>query len=272
MNKNTVKYLKELFSYKKELIAFPDFQEGFKFENLITFEDSQEEYKIYFNKYQIPRLDNLSTISYIQSIFEWVAKNLKHDGYTKYRGKLYGSKILEYAIDEEKGINCLMHAIILQEIFYQQGILAHLVQGNPSDYLIGDCHWLINIYNREYQKWMLIDPVWLGYYLNKDNVPLDFFEIRNYLITGEKMVPNKEIKVEYYEYLMCRYLFFFGFFEKNGIGTFELDNQKKFYLAPQKFNSRKYIEMKEKDRFLPFDLKEYLYFSRFEEESNHLSM
>lgn len=115
-----------------------------------------------------------------------------------------------------------------------------------------------------------MDPVWLGFYVNEDNIPLDFFEIREYLVTGKKIIPNKEIKVGYYEYLLCRYLFFFGFFEKNGLGTFEIKNQQKYYLAPEGFNSKKYIESKEKERFLPFDIKEYLYFSRFEEKSIHL--
>ncbi len=270
MDKRMTKHLKEFFTYKKELVTFSSFPDDFKFKNIISFDDIQVDFQLSFNKYKIPKLENDSTLQYLQKIFKWILENLKHDGYTKYRGKLYGNQILKYVIDEGKGINCLMHAIILQEIFYQQGVYAHIVQGNPSDYRIGDCHWLVNLYNREYQKWMLVDPVWLGFYVNEDNIPLDFFEIREYLVTGKKIIPNKEIKVGYYEYLLCRYLFFFGFFEKNGLGTFEIKNQQKYYLAPEGFNSKKYIESKEKERFLPFDIKEYLYFSRFEEKSIHL--
>lgn len=221
-------------------------------------------------KYNIPEKLNKDIFSYLSEIFSWINNNLIHDGSTRYRGKLDASSLLKYVKKKKKGINCLMHAIVLQEIFHSQNLKAHLIQGNPQNYKIGDCHWLINLYVEEFSKWMLVDPVWLGYCINTKGVPLDFFEIRYYINTNQKFIVNKQNKCTFYEYLLCRYLFFFGFFELNGIGTFEMKNQIKIYLSPKNFNSKFYIENKEKERFRPFNIKEYLYFSRFEEKSRHI--
>lgn len=113
MDKRMTKHLKEFFTYKKELVTFSSFPDDFKFKNIISFDDIRVDFQLSFNKYKIPKLENDSTLQYLQKIFKWILENLKHDGYTKYRGKLYGNQILKYVIDEGKGINCLMHAIIL---------------------------------------------------------------------------------------------------------------------------------------------------------------
>ncbi|MDT2859185.1 hypothetical protein P7H71_04600 [Lactococcus lactis] len=269
MKKN---YLKEMFEYRKKLKEYPNFRTQFNFEDNIDYFSyaSDSDRKINFQEYDIPTQNNLSTLEYVDQLFSWIDAHLKHDGYTPYRGKLYGKDILKYAIDEGGGINCLMHGIILQEIFVNSGFKAFLVQCNPYDYRIGDCHWLISLYVEEYNKWMMVDPVWLGFCTNIEGIPLDFFEIRNAIIENKKFYTNKKIKVDYYEYLMCRYLFFFGFFKGNSIGTFELRNQQKLYIGPLNFDTKLFVESKEKARFLPFNIKEYLYFSRFEEKSIHL--
>lgn len=263
-------YLKEMFEYRKALKKHPIFPENFNFEENINFYNDSNKKRIDFEYYNIPLLTDLSTIEYVERLFSWIGSSLKHNGYTKYRGPLYGGEILEYAIDKGEGINCLMHGILLQEILFQSGFNAHLVQSNPYDYKIGDCHWLINLYVKEFNKWMMIDPVWLGFCTNSEGIPLDFFEIRKSIIEKEPFFVNKQNKVKYYEYLMCRYLFFFGFFKFNGIGTFEKNNQQKIYIAPQNFDGQLFVCNKEKSRFLPFDLEEYLYFSRFEESSIYI--
>ena len=184
------KYLKEMFEYRKILKTYPEFIPQFSFDNIVEFYESTEFDYFDFQQYSIPFFEDLSTLEYIDLLFSWIDKKLQHDGYTKYRGNLYGKDILEYAINKG-GINCLMHGIILQEILIKSGFKAHLVQCNPFDYKIGDCHWLINLFIPEFNKWMMIDPVWLGFCTDTDNIPLDFFEIRKSIIENQKICINK---------------------------------------------------------------------------------
>ncbi|WP_064580984.1 hypothetical protein [Streptobacillus moniliformis] len=268
MTKNN--HFLDMYIYKKKLIKYPFNIKDNIFEKYIDFNINLSRYYIDFEKYNIPKKSEKKILNYLDELFDWIDINLIHDGNTIYRDKLYASLILEFIKTNNKGINCLMHAIILQEIFHQQGLKAHLVQANPSDYKIGDCHWLVNLYSVEFSKWILIDPVWLGYCKDKNGNPLDVFEIRKSINNNLKLNINKKNKSNYYEYLLCRYLFFFGIFSLNGFGTFEIKNQQKIYISPENFDTKLYIYEKEKNRFQPFNIREYLYFSRFEEKSLHI--
>ncbi len=259
------KHLKELYLYKKNIRKYP-----LSDANIAISKAQFYFYNYNFhNWYDIPKYKTSNDImEYIENVLIWIGKNLNHDGYTLYRGKLNAESILSYCIEKKLGVNCLMHAIVFQEIMINQGIKAWLIQGNPYDYKIGDCHWLVNVEcDKGKDGFITIDPVWLGYFKDSERKPLNCFEIREKIANNEKFFPSQGYIVDYYEYLMARYLFFFGFFTINSVGVFENVDQQKIYLGPKGFDIKSYIESKEKNRFLPFNIQEYLYFSRFEEKA-----
>lgn len=263
-------HFKEFLSYKKCLTNYPDFGVLEHIEDYVGFDQLGANPGL-LEEYNIPeKQENQNEVEHIFSVIGWMHQNVVHDGYTKYRGRMNVSDLLHYCCYEKKGVNCLMNAIILQELCLAMGYKAHIIQGNPYDYKIMDCHWLVNAYLGTYKKWVIFDPVWISCCFNEMGEPLSVFEIRDYLCTGKKFSYYKDCISEYYTYLLCRYYFFFGIFKHNCHGTFDLEGQQKIYLSPKGFDSKEYISNKEKTRFQPFDIKEYLYFSRHEEKSIHI--
>ncbi len=262
---------KELLSYRKALLEYPVFINEQSEKTKINFSfDSQ--LCTLISKYKLPLKEaSLNELEHIKSLLHWISENIPHDGYTNYRSSLNACSLLDYRFGMGQGVNCLMTAIIMQELCMAFGYSAHLIQGNPADYTIMDCHWLVNIYLPSYGKWATFDPVWCGFCYDAEGTPLSFLEIRNMLIKSEKFNMYEKVKCGYYYYLLCRYLFFFGYFTYNGFGTFDISNQQKIYAAPVNFDSQAYVDNKSKEKAKSFtdDLKEYMFFSRHEEKAIH---
>lgn len=271
MISDKTKHLQDIIKYKKAIISYSDMPSLNEFYKDLFFTEDNIDRNI-ISMYSIPEKKGYITeLEHITAVLVWVSENIKHDGYTKYRSHMNIIDLLKYSIDKKQGVNCLMNAIITQEILYIMGYKAHIIQCNPYDYTILDCHWLVNIFLNEYNKWAIFDPVWCNYCINDKGLPMSAFDIRDAISKDKTIIFSKTLKNDFYYYLLCRYFFLFGFFSLNGIGTFDKNNQQKIYLSPTGFDSRNYLLNREKLKFLPFDINEYLFFSRHEQNSKHYS-
>ncbi len=121
----------------------------------------------------------------------WLAPNLTHKGDFVPAGKAEENAIslLDYSFgNSEHGINCTYKAKILVECCLALHIYARRVWLYPNSPYDGDCHVVVEIYDRAREKWIMIDPTTGGYFTDGKK-PLSCLEMRkNFACRGDGTV------------------------------------------------------------------------------------
>ena len=137
------------------------------------------------------------TFSQVSNLLFWLSKNLYHNGnFDNFKEDLNAIKLLEYSYKKGKeyGINCRALSIILTECLLSLGFMArtiYLLPFSPYDF---DNHVVTHVYIKELKKWVMLDPTFGCYVMNKERIPLNIFEIRELLANQDFIIFNKEIK------------------------------------------------------------------------------
>jgi hypothetical protein len=77
----------------------------------------------------------------------------------------------------KRGGNCLHYAIVFAQACQSFGIPARIVNTN---YAIWGGHELVEIWSRDYEKWIMLDPNFDSmFYLKKDGIPLNILELHD---------------------------------------------------------------------------------------------
>ncbi|MGT2768621.1 hypothetical protein ACVRY7_06650 [Streptococcus ictaluri] len=96
--------------------------------------------------------------------------------------------LLDYSLDQpDHGINCLSKSKILQECLLALGIPArrmHLMPFGPYDL---DCHVVVELFDDQLQKWIMLDPTSDTYCVNEQGLPLDLLEMREAFEKGQEV-------------------------------------------------------------------------------------
>lgn len=166
------------------------------------------------------RLDSIAgngnELSQIFNLLHWTHTIVKHDGRSN-------SPALKNAIDlintckvENRGINCRMMAIILNECYLSMGIKSRCITCLPKDRTDSDCHVINMVYSQELNKWIWIDPTFDAYVMDEKGNLLGIQEVRERLIKGQSLVLNADAnwnrtslqtKEHYLEYYMAKNLY-----------------------------------------------------------------
>lgn len=89
----------------------------------------------------------------------------------------------------KRGGNCLHYAIVFAQACQSFGIPARIVNTN---YAIWGGHELVEIWSRDYEKWIMVDPNFDSmFYLKKDGIPLNILELHQVFL--ETYYPGKEV-------------------------------------------------------------------------------
>ena len=126
----------------------------------------------------------------------WLAKNITHqDDFSLTSSIRFDSiSLLNYAFGNgEHGINCVGKAKILVECCLALGIFARRVGLYPNSPFDLDNHIVVEIYDRDRQKWIMLDPTSGGYFTDGKN-PLSCLEMReNFAINavGSVVLPRQ---------------------------------------------------------------------------------
>lgn len=95
-------------------------------------------------------------------------------------------ELLAYSLDNpEQGINCLNKAKILVECCLALGIYARRVRILPYSPYDFDNHVVAEIYDREREKWIMLDPTTDGFFIDEGKTPLSLPEMRSRFARGE---------------------------------------------------------------------------------------
>jgi hypothetical protein len=141
------------------------------------------------NKYSLQSVagggDELSRI--INLMF-WVNDSLRHDGSSENPSPPNADNIIETCRNEDRGVNCRMLAIVLNEFYLSMGFKSRFVTCKPYELDFDDCHVVTVVYSPQLDKWIMMDPSFAGYFKDENDTLLDLSEVRERLINGDSLV------------------------------------------------------------------------------------
>ena len=143
------------------------------------------------------RLDSVAgkgdELDRIYNLFHWVHEKILHDGSNATPGPENSLAILNYVEETSNGVNCVMMAIVLNEVFLSMGFKSRVIHGNCKKFIFnGDWHSFNIVFSETLDKWIFLDPMNLAYYKDEQGNLLSIAEIRDRLIRGKTLVPNPE--------------------------------------------------------------------------------
>jgi len=146
----------------------------------------------------------------IFNLFNWVHNELLHDGSNATPDPENSLNILNYVKETGNGVNCVMMAIVLNEVFLSMGFKSRVIHGNCKKFIFnGDWHSYNIVYSETLDMWIFLDPMKLAFYKDEGGNYLSVAEIRDRLIKGKTLVLNPDAdyngnpfdKNEYLNYL-----------------------------------------------------------------------
>jgi hypothetical protein len=195
------------------------------------------------NLHNLKATYNLETIagdgdelSKITNLMFWVNTNLKHGGNSKNPYPPNANNIIETCKREDRGVNCRMFAIVLNEFYLSTGFKSRMVTCEPFKHKFTDCHVVTIVYSNQLNKWIMMDPSFAGFFKDENDIFLDLSEVRKKLINNETLIisnylnhnRDKYTKQEYKTY-MSKNLFRFECSVKSEYNYEALSSdQKKF--------------------------------------------
>jgi len=172
------------FDYLAVLKASPGY--AYEYTNdlpAFTYQDSSDE-----NLNQIRNRYNLDAVagdgdewSRIINLLKWVHRTIRHDGNSPSPDPENALNILDYCEETGRGVNCVAMAIVLNEVYLSMGWQSRVIHGNAKYYMYTEWHAFNIVYSKTLDKWVYVDPTFLGYYTDDDGMVMSVAEIRDNL-------------------------------------------------------------------------------------------
>ena len=253
--------------YRGILFNNQEFESGNTQEFLYEFDCP--EFEELRNKYDLLNIaGNGSDFNRAKRLLHDLAPRLTHSSWYDNHIECNALRLLEYSLDNpEQGINCLNKSKILAECALAIGIYARRVRILPYSPYDFDNHVVTEIYDRELNKWIMLDVTTDGYFIDETKTPLSLLEIRNKFANAEFITfvhstdtlnDLQKLRNQYLDTNMyiCKNLFYFQAEQYNTFG------EKNIFLqfVPPHFSIQKTLQANLKYRIdnLPKDL-DYLY-------------
>ena len=154
-------------------------------------------------------------------LLHYLAPRLTHSSWYDNHVPCNALDLLEYSLNnKEQGINCLNKSKILQECCLAIGIYARRVRIMPYSPFDFDNHVVTEIFDRELNKWIMLDPTTDGLFIDENKTPLSLLEIRKkfandefvtFVHSDENLQDLNKIKDKYIDEnaYICKNLFYF---------------------------------------------------------------
>lgn len=178
----------------------------------------------------------------IKKILRWVNEALMFPQQQECPYPLTAKRILVHVRENKVTVNCLSHAIVLNECLHQLGIVSRIIFCLPIDMKPLENHVVVHAYSEQYSKWVMLDPSWNCYYCDQSGKIMSLPEIRraiaadlpfsiqyNHRITaGAKESSFKQYFIweNLYSYL-CKNLFRFSY-----LGEYNAERTVQYELLP----------------------------------------
>jgi len=159
---------------------------------------------------------NGNELSQIFNLMHWVHNIVKHDGSSNNPTLKNAIDLIKTCKVENRGVNCRMMAIILNECYLSMGIKSRYITSMPKETEFDDCHVINMVFSKELEKWIWIDPTFDAYVMDEKGNLLGIQEVRERLIKGQALILNADAnwnrtslqtKEHYLEYYMAKNLY-----------------------------------------------------------------
>ncbi|MBN1695492.1 hypothetical protein JW879_08850 [candidate division WOR-3 bacterium] len=178
-------------------------------------------------------------LSRIMNLMLWVNENLEHDGSSENPYPPNASNIIETCWNEDRGVNCRMLSIVLNDFYLSMGFKSRFVTCEPYEYDFDDCHVINIVYSTQFDKWIMVDPSFAGYFKDENDTFLDLFEVREKLIDDEVLVFSSHLNHNGGIYTEQAYR---AYLAKN-LFRFSCPIESAFNYEAQPYSSLEYIEL-----------------------------
>lgn len=181
-------YLKVLKKAKKYNPSDKRFVPNFVYES-----PENESLKALRSKYKLDSIAGQGTeLSKIINLLYWVHNTIRHDGNSDSPKERNAEALIELCKKENRGVNCRMMAIILNECYLSMGIKSNFVTCMPKETEFQDCHVINSVYSSDLKKWIWIDPTFAAYVMDEKGEMQGIAEVREKLISGKTLILNPD--------------------------------------------------------------------------------
>lgn len=133
-----------------------------------------------------------SELSQVFNLLHWVHNLIKHDGNSDNPSLKNAIDLINTCKANNRGVNCRMLAIILNECYLSLGIKSRYITCMPRETKFDDCHVINMVYIKDLDKWIWIDPTFDAYVMDEKGNLLGVQEVRERLIKGQPLVLNAD--------------------------------------------------------------------------------
>lgn len=218
---NQKEYAEEKLNiYAGILFNNKEFSEGNTEE--LSYQFDSPEFDELKDKYELEKIAGKgSDFSKAKRLLHYFATRLTHSSWYDNHVECNALKLLEYSLNNpNQGINCLNKSKILAECCLAIGIYARRVFIMPYSPYDFDNHVVTEIFDRELNKWIMLDCTTDGYFIDENRTPLSLLEIREKFANDEfvtfitstarirhlKALRAKNVETSAY---ICKNLFYF---------------------------------------------------------------
>lgn len=131
-------------------------------------------------------------LSRIFNLMYWVHNLVRHDGSSNNPTLKNAIDIINVCKKENRGVNCRMLAVILNECYLSMGITSRYVTCMPRETQFDDCHVINMVYSKDLGKWIWIDPTFNAYVMDEKGTLLGIQEVRERLVKGQPLILNAD--------------------------------------------------------------------------------
>lgn len=183
-------------------------------------------------KYELEKIAKQGTeFDKAKRLLHYLAPRLAHSGWYDNHIPCNALDLLEYSLNNpEHGINCLNKSKILQECCLAIGIYARRVAIMPYSPYDFDNHVVTEIFDKQLNKWIMLDPTTDGLFVDNDGTPLSILDIREkfanadfvtFVQSTDKLQNLKSLKEKHVEInsYICKNLFYFNIDQVSTFGT-----------------------------------------------------
>jgi hypothetical protein len=129
-------------------------------------------------------------MSKILKLLQWVHTTIRHNGQALSPDPENALNILQYCQDTGNGVNCVMMAIVLNEVYLSMGFKSRYVNGHCKTRIFDEWHAFNMVYATTLGKWLFVDPTFNAYFTDGNGNVLGIREIREHLIQDQLIILN----------------------------------------------------------------------------------
>ena len=151
---------------------------------VFTYQDASDEKLAELrNTYNLEKVSgDGDEISKIFNLLRWVNQTIRHDGNSSSPDPENSLNILKYCKETGNGVNCVMMAIVLNEVYLSMGFKSRVISGNCRDYVFtGEWHAFNIVYSQSLDKWVFVDPTNQAYFTDDNGNFLSVAEVRKHI-------------------------------------------------------------------------------------------